>query len=105
MAQGRLSGKYFRRQPVWQEHDNRTHNTRGDDYRRYAVLEAFLPEGCTMAQAAIRSILDDPDNHSICMGAKNLEDYEAAMEACDLPPLGPDVTRQLRDCAARLGNG
>lgn len=102
MAQGRLSGKYFDNQPTWQADDNRLDKTRGDDYRRYAVLRDVLPEGYTIAQAAIRWVLDHTCNHSICMGAKSLEDYQAAIKAVDMPPLSPEAKAGLAECAAVL---
>ena len=102
MAQGRLSGKYFRQQPVWGGNDNRSHGTGGEDFRRYAVLEKAIPEGYTPAQAAIRWVLDDPRHHTICLGAKTLGDYEVAIEAVELPPMTPEDRRRLETCAAGL---
>ena len=102
MAQGRLSGKYFKQQPIWDANDNRSHNTRGDNYQRYAAFEKLLPDGYTMAQAAIRWMLDAPCNHSICLGAKNLEDYKTAIQAIDLPPMNTEKRNQFTACAADL---
>ncbi|MBK1835167.1 aldo/keto reductase [Roseibacillus ishigakijimensis] len=102
LAQGRLSGKYFAGQPQWDGNDNRTHRLAGDDLSRYAVLAEDLPEGYTMAQAAIRWVLDQPAHDSICLGAKSLADYEAALAALELPPLGADFFRSLEEKAAAL---
>lgn len=102
MAQGRLSGKYFSNQPEWAIDDNRSRTTRGDNYQRYAVLKDALPEGYTIAQVAIRWILDNPCNHSICMGAKTLEDYRAAIKASEMPPLTDNARAKLSKCAAAL---
>ena len=55
-----------------------------------------------MAQVAMRWVLDDPRNHSVCLGAKSMVDYKAAIEACDLPPLGDTVTAALAACAEEL---
>ncbi len=104
MAQGRLSGKYFHRKVRWSDDDNRSTWFRDMDFQQYAVLETLLPEGMTMAQAAIRWTLDNPAHHTICMGAKNQADYEAAIEAAEMAPLGPEVTRRLEECAAGLSN-
>ncbi|MCF7816855.1 MAG: aldo/keto reductase, partial [Kiritimatiellales bacterium] len=71
MAQGRLSGKYFNCKPEFRSDDNRSNWCKDEDYSRFAVLAACLPEGMTMAQASIRWILDRPGAHTICMGAKN----------------------------------
>jgi len=102
MAQGRLSGKYFHNQPTWAADDNRSRQAASQDFRRYSALEPYIPEGYTMSQVAIRWMLDLPGNHSICLGAKSLEDYKVALEAIDLPPLTHDVRSALAACAARL---
>ena len=87
MAQGRLSGKYFNQPPAFRTDDNRSSWCADEDYARFAVLADCLPEGMTMAQAAIRWILDHPGAHTICMGAKNIEDYRTAITAADMSPL------------------
>ena len=102
MAQGRLSGKHFHEQPTWDANDNRSHHSRGEDYRRYAAFEEVIPEGYTMAQVAIRWILDHPGSHSICLGAKSLEDYEVAIKAVDKPALSTEDKNKLAACAASL---
>jgi aryl-alcohol dehydrogenase-like predicted oxidoreductase len=102
MAQGRLSGKYFHRQPAWDADDNRSHRSRGEDYRRYAAFEEAIPDGYTMAQVAIRWVLDHPCNHSVCLGAKNLADYKVALAAIDMPPIRPEDRNRLAAQAARL---
>jgi aryl-alcohol dehydrogenase-like predicted oxidoreductase len=102
MAQGRLSGKYFDNQPVWDANDNRSNNARDTDYRRYAVLAEVIPHGYTAAQVAIRYILDDPRNHSICLGAKNLADYKVALAAIDLPSIDAEQRSKLQECVAGL---
>ncbi len=99
MAQGRLSGKYFDKAPVWRGDDNRSRHFRDHDFTRYAVLQNVIPEGWTMAQAAIRWILDDPGHHTICLGAKNLQDYETALAALELPPLSPETRKAMRETA------
>ncbi|MBT3296148.1 MAG: aldo/keto reductase [Verrucomicrobia bacterium] len=104
MAQGRLSGKYFHRAPTWDADDNRSHGVREEDYRRYAVFEAAIPDGYTMAQVAIRWVLDHPCNHSICLGAKNIDDYKVALAAIDMPPISPEDRERLAACAARLSS-
>lgn len=102
MAQGRLSGKYFHRTVQWRPDDNRSEKFRDVDYRQYAVFEDVLPEGLTMAQAAIRWTLDNPAHHTICMGAKNLADYETAIQATEMPPLDMETTQKLEQCAAQF---
>ncbi|MGJ8725907.1 MAG: aldo/keto reductase [Roseibacillus sp.] len=102
LSQGRLSGKYFAQQPQWDSNDNRSQHLAGKDLSHYASLAEDLPEGYTMAQAAIRWVLDHPAHDSICLGAKNLADYDAAIDALDLPPLGKDFFQALETKARDL---
>lgn len=102
MAQGRLSGKYFDKKPKFRSDDNRSNWCADEDYARFAVLAECLPEGMTMAQAAIRWTLDQPGAHTICMGAKNREDYRSAIAAAELPPLADAVRQRLEAIAATL---
>jgi aryl-alcohol dehydrogenase-like predicted oxidoreductase len=102
MAQGRLSGKYFKQAPEFRSDDNRSSWCADEDYSRFAVLADGLPQGMTMAQASIRWILDHPGAHTICMGAKNIEDYRAAIAAADMPPLADDVRAELEQAASCL---
>jgi aryl-alcohol dehydrogenase-like predicted oxidoreductase len=102
MGQGRLSGKYFHRTVEWQGDDMRSNKFRDTDYTQYAIFEKAVPEGMTMAQAAIRWTLDNPAHHTICMGAKNLADYETAIEAAQMPPLKKETTLKLEQYAAQL---
>ncbi len=88
LAQGRLSGKYFKGQPKWDQNDNRSALFADKDFSAYAKLAQGLPADYTMAQAAIRWALDEPAHHSLCLGAKTLPDYESAIAALELPPLG-----------------
>lgn len=102
MAQGRLSGKYFHRPPRFRPDDTRAEGCRDVDFARYASLAEHLPEGITMAQAAIRWTLDHPGCHTICLGAKNIDDYRAALAATELPPLADAVREGLERAAAGL---
>lgn len=102
MAQGRLSGKYFTRSPEFRADDNRSNWCADEDYSRFAALAEALPGGMTMAQAAIRWILDRPGAHTLCMGAKNLDDYKSAIAAAEMPPLADDVRARLEAIAADL---
>ena len=102
MAQGRLSGKYFNRAPQWRPDDNRSSRCKDADYQKYAVLADCLPAGVTMAQAAIRWALDHSCCHTICMGAKTIEDYRTALAAAALPPLDPDIRKKLEQMASEI---
>ena len=98
MAQGRLSGKYFHTPAAWRADDNRMRIT-GDDFAKYAAFEPLIPEGYTMAQVALRWALDQPGHHTICLGAKNIADYRAAVAALELPPLSAETRSALETCA------
>jgi aryl-alcohol dehydrogenase-like predicted oxidoreductase len=102
MAQGRLSGKYFKQTPEFRPDDNRSNWCKDEDYSRFAVLAECLPEGMTMAQAAIRWILDHPGAHTICMGAKNIYDYRSALAAAGMPPLDEEVRACLEKATTGL---
>ena len=102
MAQGRLSGKYFNQIPAFRPDDNRSLLCKDEDYSRFAVLAEVLPEGMTMAQAAIRWILDRSGAHTICMGAKNIEDYRSAIAAAQGGALDEAVTAELERITAGL---
>lgn len=95
MAQGKLSGKYFDKKPAFKADDNRSNWCADEDYSRFAVLAEALPEGMTMAQAAIRWVLDQSGAHTICMGAKNIEDYRAAIAATEIQSLSPEIITHL----------
>lgn len=102
MAQGRLSGKYFHRPVQWRNDDNRSDRFSHIDYHQYAIFEQAVPKSMTMGQVAIRWTLDRPGNHTICLGAKNLADYETAIQAAQMPPLSKDTISKLEECAAQL---
>jgi aryl-alcohol dehydrogenase-like predicted oxidoreductase len=101
MAQGRLSGKYFSAAPQFCPDDNRSGRARFD-FKKYAAFEPFVPEGYTMAQVALRWILDRPEHHTVCLGAKNMADYRTALAALDLPPLSSQTRTALAGCAKNL---
>jgi len=102
MAQGRLSGKYFKRTPEFRSDDNRSDWCANEDYTRFAALGACLPAGMTMGQAAIRWILDHSGANTICMGAKNMADYRSAIAAAQMPPLGTATRAVLERSAESL---
>jgi aryl-alcohol dehydrogenase-like predicted oxidoreductase len=102
MAQGRLSGKYFKRAPKFSADDNRSNGCSVEDYSRFSALADGLPEGMTMAQAAIRGTRVHAGAHTICMGAKNIDDYRSAIVATEMPPLGESVRYRLEQIASRF---
>lgn len=104
LAAGRLSGKYLDAPPAWAADDIRGTWNQQDDYPRFAKLREVVPAGMSMAQAAIRWALDQPGHHTLCMGAKNLEDYESAIAAAEAPPLSPQASASLEAAAKSLNS-
>lgn len=102
MAQGRLSGKYFNQSPTFRPDDNRSDWCKDEDYSRFSALTEGLPRGMTMAQVALRWVLDHPGAHTICLGAKNMEDYRSALVAVDRPALDAETYAALLRMARRL---
>lgn len=101
MAGGRLSGRYFNQRPALNPDDNRSKYP-DEDYARYAALADAIPTGHTPAQAAIRWILSDPRCQTICMGAKNLADYETIIQALNQPAPAPEDWQRLEQAATAI---
>lgn len=102
MAQGRLSGKYLTHTPTWQPDDNRSQHLAGVNLSSFVPLADCLPDSYTLAQAALRWALDQPGHHTICLGAKNLPDYQSAIAALSLPPLNDETLKMLTARSAAL---
>jgi aryl-alcohol dehydrogenase-like predicted oxidoreductase len=94
MAEGRLSGKYLEQAPQWPADDRRSQGPK--DFGAVAPLARAVPAGWTMDQLAVRWALDQPGQHSICLGAKTLADYERAIAATRLPALSAEQLQALR---------
>ena len=94
MAEGRLSGKYLEQDPQWPADDRRSLGAK--DFGAVAPLARAVPAGWTMDQLAVRWALDQPGQHSICLGAKTLADYERAIAATRLPALSTEQLQALR---------
>jgi aryl-alcohol dehydrogenase-like predicted oxidoreductase len=101
MAGGCLSGRYFHSKLECKTGDRRAWGD--EDYSRFNVFETLIPEGMTMAQLACRFILDQKASHTIILGAKNLKDYKAAIEAVGFDPLSSELKSHLRKTAHQLG--
>ena len=102
MAGGKLSGRYFKQAPTLHADDHRRKGD--DDYTRYAAMEAALPAEHTAAQAAVKWALADPRCHTVCLGAKSLDDYRAIIDGFALPPLTDADLDRLNGAAAALGS-
>ncbi|MEV4416965.1 aldo/keto reductase [Catellatospora sp. NPDC049609] len=104
LASGLLSGRYDEH-TTFAPDDHRTYNRHGEAFdvgetfsgvdfatglaavRRLAPL---VPDGATMAQFALRWIIDQPGVSVVIPGARNAEQARANAAAADLPSLTPD---------------
>jgi aryl-alcohol dehydrogenase-like predicted oxidoreductase len=111
LASGLLSGKYDEN-TVFGADDHRTYNRHGEAFdvgetfsgvdfatgldavRR---LMPWLPAGATMAQFALRWILDQPGVTVVIPGARNPAQVTGNISAATLPPLTTDQLAAVRD--------
>ena len=111
LASGLLTGK-FTRDTVFPPDDHRRFNRHGEefdvgetfagvDYERgldvVDELRALVPEGATLAQLALRWILDFEAVSTIIPGAKTAEQARANAAASDLPALSGNVRATIAD--------
>lgn len=107
-ASGRLSGKYFRAPPRFADDDIRRNwfppdeAARAEAFARYAVFERWVTPARSMAQLALRWVLDEPATHTVIIGAKSIEDYATAIAATEIPPLSPSEREGIAAEARRL---
>lgn len=111
LASGLLSGK-MTKETHFDKSDHRNFNQNGEAFNvgetfaglRFEKgveladeLKAMLPEGMTMAQMALRWILDFPAVTTIIPGASQSAQVESNVSASDLAPLGDELHARLRD--------
>ena len=111
LASGLLSGK-FTKQTKFEETDHRSYNREGQAFNvgeTFAglpfekgvefseALQALVPEGMTMAQWALRWILDFDAVTVIIPGASSPQQARANVTASELAPLGREVHARLRE--------
>jgi aryl-alcohol dehydrogenase-like predicted oxidoreductase len=110
LASGLLSGRYTAATTFGAD-DHRNFNRHGESFDvgetfagvPYEVglqaverLRPLVPTGATMAQFALRWILDQPQLTVVIPGARNAEQAAANTAAAALPPLGADVHAEVR---------
>ncbi|QFZ22725.1 aldo/keto reductase [Saccharothrix syringae] len=110
LASGLLSGKYTRSTEFGAD-DHRNYNRNGDAFDvgetfsgvPYEVgleaverLRPLVPAGATMAQFALRWIVDQPGVTVVIPGARNADQARANSAAADLAPLPEDVRNEVR---------
>jgi aryl-alcohol dehydrogenase-like predicted oxidoreductase len=104
LASGLLSGKYDE-QTTFSADDHRNYNRHGEAFDvgetfsgvDYATgleavrrLRPLVPEGATMAQFALRWIVDQPGVTVVIPGARNPQQARGNAAAADLAPLPPE---------------
>jgi aryl-alcohol dehydrogenase-like predicted oxidoreductase len=111
LASGLLSGKYTQ-ETKFAATDHRSFNRDGQQFNvgetfaglRFEkgvelsnALKALVPEGMTMAQMALRWILDFEAVSVVIPGARNPAQARANTIASELPPLGQDLHERLKE--------
>ncbi|HEX6335871.1 MAG TPA: aldo/keto reductase [Jiangellaceae bacterium] len=116
LASGLLSGRYDE-STTFPEDDHRNFNRFGASFDvgetfagvPYEVgvtaareLVALVPDGATMAQFALRWIIDQPGVTTVIPGARNADQARANAAAADLAPLSDEQREGVRDVYDRL---
>ncbi|GIH93450.1 oxidoreductase [Planobispora siamensis] len=111
LASGLLSGKYHEG-TVFAANDHRTFNRHGEafdvgetfsgvDYdtglQAVRRLTPLVPEGLTMAQFALRWIIDQPGVSVVIPGARNADQARANAAAAGAAPLPEETLRAVRE--------
>jgi aryl-alcohol dehydrogenase-like predicted oxidoreductase len=110
LASGMLSGK-ISRASKFEKDDHRNFNRHGEAFdrgetfsgvdfetglRTVEELKAFVPAGATMAQLALRWILESPAVTCAIPGAKRPAQVAENIAASDLPSLSADAMKKIR---------
>jgi aryl-alcohol dehydrogenase-like predicted oxidoreductase len=110
LASGLLSGRYDER-TTFAHDDHRTFNRHGEAFdvgetfsgvdfetglSAVGRLRPLVPQGATMAQFALRWILDQPGVTVVIPGARNPGQARANAAAADLAPLPPETRQAVR---------
>lgn len=111
LASGLLSGRYTA-STTFAADDHRNFNRHGEAFDvgetfsgvPYEVglaaverLRGLVPEGQTLAQFALRWIIDQPGVSTVIPGARNAEQATANTAAAALPPLSPEALAGVRE--------
>jgi len=111
LASGLLSGRYDAH-TTFAADDHRNFNRRGEAFDvgetfsgvDFATglaavdrLRQFLPAGMTMAQFALRWVVDQPGVTVVIPGARNPDQARANLAVADLPPLSPETLAGVRE--------
>ncbi len=94
-AGGRLCGKYFEVNPILNAQDSRKNWLKPNAFTKCKVFLKTVPANMTMAQMALRFLLDNPCTHSIILGAKSIEDYMQVLPVLDMPVLSESCKNEI----------
>ncbi|MEX0771149.1 MAG: aldo/keto reductase [Balneolaceae bacterium] len=110
LASGLLSGKYSK-QTTFPENDHRNFNRDGQQFNVGETfaglpfelgvelaesLKAWVPEGMTMAQMALRWVLDFDAVSVVIPGARTLSQVRDNAAVSEMPPLSPELHNRLK---------
>lgn len=110
LASGLLSGRYDEN-TTFAADDHRTYNRRGEAFdvgetfsgvdfatglEAVRRLRPLVPEGVTMAQFALRWVVDQPGVTVVIPGARNPEQARANAAVADVAPLDPETLQAVR---------
>jgi aryl-alcohol dehydrogenase-like predicted oxidoreductase len=116
LASGLLSGRYDEH-TTFAPDDHRSFNRHGEAFdvgetfagvpfevgvRAANELKALLDPGVTLAQFALRWVIDQPGVSTVIPGARNAEQVTQNVSAAALPPLRQDQVDGVRDVYDRL---
>jgi len=116
LASGLLSGRYDE-QTTFAADDHRNYNIRGDSFdvgetfsgvpyevgvRAARELKNVSDPGITLAQFALRWVIDQPGVSTVIPGARNPDQVASNAAAASLPPLREDQLAGVRDVYDRL---
>jgi aryl-alcohol dehydrogenase-like predicted oxidoreductase len=93
-AGGRLTGKYLGG-ASFPDSDIRRRALAGEDLGRFRVYQDLLPDGFTLADLALRHVLDSDLTHAVVLGARSIDEYRNAVRTLSLPRLSPAVVRRI----------
>ncbi|MGZ4349756.1 MAG: aldo/keto reductase [Solirubrobacteraceae bacterium] len=116
LASGLLSGRYDE-QTTFDASDHRSYNRHGEEFdvgetfagvpfevgvQAARELSELVDDGSTLAQFALRWVIDQPGVSTVIPGARNAEQVSQNVAAADLPPLRGQQLAGVRDVYDRL---
>ena len=102
LESGRLSGKYFEKEPRFSDDDIRKRLLAQNNFQKYDVYSRLLPDGVSMVAFALRYLLDYQNTNSIILGGRSINHYREALEAVDMRPLDPKIHHEIGQIRERL---